>query len=247
MSWRESWRLSGTRPATERSGVLSRAGVVQVRWTAPSGWPEAWPDDWPEAWLDDVELGRLAGLARPEDRLRFVVSRHLVKVLVGELSGVPAGAVRLGYRCWRCGAPHGRPVVEWPAAAAVWWVSIAHAGDRVVVAASSAGPVGVDVEPVAAVEFSGFDGVALTEGERELVAALDSGLRPSARAELWVRKEAMLKASGEGLRVDPCSVEPAQWVGQLRELAIGPGFAGAVAVATAEPLELSVATVPVSR
>jgi hypothetical protein len=114
-----------------------------------------------------------------------------------------------------------------------WNVSIAHAGDRVVVGASDAGPVGVDVEPVAAVEFGGFDDVALTVAERARVAGLDPGLRAAARAQLWVDKEARLKATGEGLRVDPADEDGSRWVGGLWPLDVGAGYVAAVATTSA--------------
>jgi 4'-phosphopantetheinyl transferase len=205
-------------------------GVVEVRWAAPGGWA----DGLALGWLDDVEARRRSELRWAADRLRFTLSRHLLKTLVGEVAGVPAGSVRLNYGCRRCGRPHGRPVVVGPSPADRWNVSIAHAGDRVVVAASAARPVGVDVEPVAAVDFEGFDDVALSGVERRRVAGLDPGLRAAARAELWVGKEARLKSTGEGLLVDPALVEGGsrddeRWAGEVWPLDVGPGYAAAVA------------------
>ncbi len=207
-------------------GLSVAAGVVEVRWAATGDWARG---AGPEAWLDEVEAQRRAELRWPADRLRFTLSRHLLKSLVGEVAGMPAESVRLDYACGRCGRPHGRPVVVGPSSAVQWNVSIAHAGDRVVVAASDAGPVGVDVEPVAAVDFEGFDAVALSAVERARVAGLDPGLRAAARAELWVRKEAQLKATGEGLRTDPALVQGGAWVGGIWALDVGPGYAAAVA------------------
>jgi 4'-phosphopantetheinyl transferase len=208
------------------------AGVVEVRWAAPGSWAGR---AGPEGWLDEVEARRCSGLRWAADRMRFMLSRHLLKTLVEEMAGAPAESVRLDYACARCGRPHGRPVVVGPSCAVAWNVSIAHAGDRVVVAASDAGPVGVDVEPVAAVDFDGFDAVALSACERARVAGLDPGLRAAARAQLWVRKEAWLKATGEGLRVDPAEADIALWSGGLHLLDVGPGYAAAVATLGARP------------
>lgn len=63
------------------------------------------------------------------------------------------------------------------------------------VALSFAGRVGIDVERSTAGSFEGFDSVALHRSEQV------SSVRD--RSLLWVRKESVLKATGEGLNVDP--------------------------------------------
>jgi 4'-phosphopantetheinyl transferase len=78
------------------------------------------------------------------------------------------------------------------------YVSLAHAGDVSVVAITDAGPVGIDVEAEGAADFAGFEDVALHRGER--------GTNPADRTRAWVRKEALLKAYGLGLIIDPRDV-----------------------------------------
>ena len=115
-----------------------------------------------------------------------------------------------------------------------WQVSLAHAGDRVLVAAARDWPVGVDVEPIEAVGFDGFAAVALTTGEARTIEALAGPERLRARAAAWVRKEAWLKASGAGLTVDPRGIDSA-WPATgvvVRDLTVGPGYSAAVAVLT---------------
>ncbi|HEY3437264.1 MAG TPA: 4'-phosphopantetheinyl transferase superfamily protein, partial [Actinotalea sp.] len=115
----------------------------------------------------------------------------------------------------------------------------------VAVALTVAGPVGVDVEAVAAVSAQPVERVALSDRERRAIHRLPPDARPEALAEAWVRKEAALKALGTGLRVDPRAIRLS---GRLRGaarmsgggaslttamLALGPGVAGAVALARA--------------
>ena len=111
----------------------------------------------------------------------------------------PAHIVLL-HECPRCGSDaHGRPRLL--ATAAVrhpGFVSLARAGDMSVVAITDAGPVGVDVEAEGAADFAGFGDVALHPSER--------ATSPAARTRIWVRKEALLKAHGLGLAVDPSEV-----------------------------------------
>lgn len=99
--------------------------------------------------------------------------------------------------CPRCGGPHGRPVVV--PGLMMPHVSLAAAGPLVAVAVTDAGPVGVDVERVLRAGSPGFLDVALHPDED-----LPDG--PEAAARLWVRKEAVLKAAGVGLLVDPADV-----------------------------------------
>jgi 4'-phosphopantetheinyl transferase len=212
--------------------------VVHVRWARPD------PADEPRAWLDETERGRLGRLSRPDDRARFVTSRALLKALVGTLAGVPGRAVGLGYDCNQCGRPHGRPYLTGSSAGRPWPVSIAHAGDRVLVAVSPGGaPVGVDVERVAGVGFAGFAEVALSGREAAAIAALPVGEQQRARAIAWVRKEARLKASGDGLRVDPRDVDTTVATAgcPVVDLAVGDGYVATVAVLSALPVRVDLA------
>lgn len=159
------------------------------------------------AWLDDGERDRLERLRRLEDRDRMATSRALLKSLVAALSGVRAAQVRLDYTCTRCGRPHGRPVVVAPTEAVGVHVSLSHAGARVVVAATTAGPVGVDVEPAEAGSFPGFADIALTDAEAAWVGCAPVDRRSRLLTTYWVRKESVLKATGHGLSVPATTVE----------------------------------------
>ncbi|MGJ4845295.1 4'-phosphopantetheinyl transferase family protein [Leifsonia sp. Le1] len=115
-----------------------------------------------------------------------VDGRAMLRELVAELAAVPADDVRIAARCPDCGGEHGRPVVMAPDAATGVRVSLAHAGDVTVAAALAGGSVGVDAEPSTAPETP--------------TTAAATDLRQ------WTRIEAVLKADGRGLRVDPAAV-----------------------------------------
>lgn len=110
--------------------------------------------------------------------------------------GIPTEDVRLSRSCPRCGSSeHGRPVVLNEGADEMPSISLSRAGGVVVVAVSPHGPVGMDVERLDAPRLAGFDDVALHP--HEIAPTIE------ARAATWVRKESLLKATGEALHVDP--------------------------------------------
>ncbi|ROS76655.1 4'-phosphopantetheinyl transferase superfamily protein [Cellulomonas sp. PhB143] len=112
-----------------------------------------------------------------------------------------AGDVALARRCATCGGTdHGKPEVV-AALARGRHVSVAHTATRLAVAVAD-GPCGVDVEDVAAVGRAPVAPVLLAPRERV------GGGPPDAEdlARTWVRKEALLKATGHGLAVEPADL-----------------------------------------
>ncbi|MCH1883351.1 4-phosphopantetheinyl transferase [Agrococcus sp. ARC_14] len=118
----------------------------------------------------------------------------LLRAVVAELAGVDRASVSIVQRCPDCGGPHGRPVVMEPSAARGIGVSLAHAGEHHVVAAMTGARVGVDAEP--------------RETSPVRLEALRALLRHDTPDPLlhWTRVEAVLKADGRGLRVEPADV-----------------------------------------
>ncbi|MFF1632447.1 4'-phosphopantetheinyl transferase family protein [Leifsonia sp. NPDC058248] len=132
--------------------------------------------------------------------------RPLLRELVAELAGVDAGSVRIEARCPDCGGPHGRPVVMAPDAARRIHVSLSHVGGTVVAVASADRTVGVDAEPAD----------ALADRSRAAGIRNALGRTDGDPLLLWTAVEAVLKADGRGLRVDP------------RTVSLGPGRDGAL-------------------
>ena len=93
----------------------------------------------------------------------------------------PAGLVF--DRTCRCGEPHGKPTLDGGPA-----FSLTHAGAVVGVAVLGGGPVGLDVEPVRV--LPDLDAMARHVG---------APAEPAAFFRAWTRKEALLKATGDGL------------------------------------------------
>ena len=107
--------------------------------------------------------------------------------------------VSVGRLCSGCGsARHGRPyVVPWSTTTPPG-VSLSRTTGVALAAVADGQSVGADVETVARFGETGVAGVLLHPGEHA------DG--PDDLAVIWVRKEALLKATGRGLTTDPATV-----------------------------------------
>ena len=125
-------------------------------------------------------------------------ARRSTRDLVAEALGVRADELRLGY------GPHGKPFVESPVADARF--SIARTKNVTIVATASGIELGADVEGVDrdVTQWAMWRHV-LTPEETDGLPA-DGAARRIELLRRWVRREALLKAAGVGLSVDPSSV-----------------------------------------
>ncbi len=174
--------------------------------------------------LDPVERGRWAAYREPVDRARFLTGVALTRQVLAEHLGVAAAEAPLDRACARCGAPHGVPrVVGRPDLR----LSVAHAGDLVLVALADRA-VGVDVEPLGPGALE-VEGQVLTDAERRVLAGTTGAAREVALVETWVRKEAVLKMLGTGLRTPMVEVDLSAHA--VVDLHVGPAHRAALATA----------------
>ena len=180
-----------------------------VWWAAPLA-PDAAPSL--VGLLDDHERDRLARFRRPADRARYLAAHALARLALAPLVGRDPAALLFDRTC-RCGAQHGKPVLaNGPG------FSLSHAGDLVGVAVRPDGPVGLDVEQVRAVaDLDALAGHVHSPDER----ARDD-LDPATFFRTWTRKEALVKATGEGL-ASPMTAITLAADGPVVERWTGPG------------------------
>ncbi|MHA7222704.1 4'-phosphopantetheinyl transferase family protein [Arthrobacter sp. RHLT1-20] len=174
--------------------------------------------------LDPAEHERAAGIKAAAGRQDFLAGRIAQRVFAAGLLGVRPGELTAVYSCPDCGTgpdlDHGRPGYWLDGAPTGLSLSLSRCRGWALLAAVGHhrpggqrtdiyGPaaIGIDLAHSTGVGFAGFDGVALTPAERRLVGALAPERQALWRAAAWARKEALLKAGGTGLRVDPASVE----------------------------------------
>jgi 4'-phosphopantetheinyl transferase len=215
-------------------------------------WAEPVAVETPLTLLDEVERERHQAYRQDIDKRRFLTGRMLAKTVLGGLLGREPAAVVFDATCEDCGRPHGRPRVP----GAVPAFSISHSGDRIGLAVTAGAPVGLDVETAARRSDPTLIDYALNEVERATLAGLPDDERASAFFTFWTRKEALMKATGRGLKIALKDItlsgpgRPAELLAsadaaldpattRLADLAPGDGYRGAVAVLTAEDLTVS--------
>jgi len=146
--------------------------------------------------LTVAEHTRLASMPVPQQD-SFLQGRMLLRTLAAELTGVAAELIVITAVCPDCGAEHGQPMV----AGSRLHVALTRCAAALVAVASWNGAVGVDAEPMAGGEDR-LDAIDALTGIRSL--------------QHWTAVEAVLKADGRGLRVDPREVLLEGGTGRIR-------------------------------
>jgi len=204
--------------------------------------------------VDDAAVAAALGLLNEEERARmermrlgiarheFVVGRALLRVLTAAATACSPREVTIGV------GQHGKPRVEGVE------FSVAHSHGLVVLALCREAAVGVDVEWVAReIEALEIARSTFAPGEVKRIEEAAEGVeRARAFFAVWTRKEAMVKAHGQGLTIPLESFEAPEGdaeqavelvvKGEARKMYVrgvdaGDGFAAALAVA-AEGLKL---------
>jgi 4'-phosphopantetheinyl transferase len=200
---------------------------------------------WHDTLLDQAERERRDRYAFEADRARFAVGAALLRLVAGRMLGVAPERVAVDRRCPTCGRPHGKPGLGEGGP----HLSVSHSGSYVAVATCPDAAVGVDVEHVARrTDYQALVRHVLSPAEAPAAVDAASFLR------YWVRKEALVKATGDGLgaglRQVTVSAPPEaprllSYPGQpglraaLHDLAGRPGHPAAVAVLTSCRLEVT--------
>jgi 4'-phosphopantetheinyl transferase len=156
--------------------------------------------------LDERERERLRAFRHAPSQRSYLVAAAMLRTVVAGCVGEAPGSVRLDRTCSVCGRPHGRPrVVEHP------WLScsVSHSGEQVAVALVRGAGVGVDVECTSSPRSGGLravEGSVLHPVEQAWMRSVATEARERMFLVYWTRKEAVLKATGEGLRCPPTAV-----------------------------------------
>jgi 4'-phosphopantetheinyl transferase len=138
------------------------------------------------------------------------LSRGLLRLLLARYLDLAPAEIGIDRSCPACGRPHGKPRLRGrsDAASSAIEFSVAHGGDLLVLAFAGNAPVGIDIEPTGASQDVSAEllDFALTPAERHRVQEAPVRQRQQVFLHHWTGKEAVLKALGTGLSVQPQAV-----------------------------------------
>jgi 4'-phosphopantetheinyl transferase len=142
--------------------------------------------------LDSEERRRAERFVKSQVRDRFIAAHTAMRHVLAKELGIAPAAVPIQRR------RDGKPIIS-----SVKF-SLAHSGDLALVAVTRDGEVGVDIELLAhAHRAKTLNGAHLTPDESRVLEAFPERARAVTALAHWTRKEAYLKGTGTGLRVDP--------------------------------------------
>lgn len=195
--------------------------------------------------LSDDEQQRASRLVFQRDRARFIVARARLRQLLGARLGVSPASIEFSY------GARGKPALAARFADCGVRFNLSHSEDVAVYGFAAGREVGVDVEAVR--ELPDADEIAarcFSVREYEAYLSLAPRDRPLGFFNCWTRKEAFIKAIGDGLSqslerfdVSLAPGEPAKIVRvgaragehcgwRLQGFAPAPGFVAAIVIET---------------
>lgn len=147
-------------------------------------------DDAIEA-LDAEERERAGRFHFEADRRRFVGAHAALRIVLGRVARCRGAALAFA------AGPHGKPALAGAHQAIRF--NLSHAGERALIAVTLAREVGVDIEQERPIDHAALARRFFSPAEREAIAALPDEERSPAFFRVWARKEAFIKALGEGI------------------------------------------------
>jgi 4'-phosphopantetheinyl transferase len=225
---KDEWTLDAWNPCCKSEAVVSFASLCPANGGPPDvAWHEGprrppLPDRGVHVWRARLdELAEQAAAFRPclspdeqeradrfrfeRERTRFVAGRSMLRTILGAYLSVPAEHVVFSY------GPHGKPGLRAGSGQVPVHFNATHSDGLALFAVIRAGDIGIDLERIRTVTEA--DQIAqhfFSKQENAWWRSLAPELRREAFFNLWTRKEARLKATGEGIseKLDQMDVPP---------------------------------------
>jgi len=186
--------------------------------------------------LDEEERARAAHLRNPVHGEEFLRAYVCLRILLGCYLKVEPKAVRFAKSL--TGQPH---LIQGAGESGLRF-SLSRTEGRAALALSKGRDIGVDIERITNRGLSDVATRALAAPELHYYRALPEAARRAAFFTIWARKEAFLKALGEGLAIAPVEVDTISTGGRIRlskkrqrgwrvqDVKVADGYAAAVVV-----------------
>jgi len=155
------------------------------------------------ALLRPEERARAGRFFAAGDAYRFARTRAALRLVLARYVHPSPTSLVFDTRCRFCGGSHGKPTLIGESAP---HFSLSYVNDLALIAVTTAGPVGVDVEYIRGSRDTGqLMRAVLSPDERAELSSVPRELHARQILLCWVRKEAIVKAIGRGLAIDPRS------------------------------------------
>lgn len=198
-------------------------------------------DEWSgdERLLDQGETTRASRHLRLEDRRRFTAAHSALRTTLGLFTNRSPESLAFSMN------RYGKPRLAGPGPS----FNISHSGNWAVIAVAATGDLGVDIETHdRSVDIGRLANRCFSVDELKAFAQLGGGF--DVFFDLWTLKEAVVKADGRGLSVEPSTFtvdlgesprlvdppdgsDPTRW--RLQRLEMPDGYRGALAVRQPRP------------
>ncbi len=225
---------------TPREAVRLKCNEIHVWCAALSNFENEFSQFW--AILSTAERARAERFLFFKDRTNYVIRRGILRVILGRYSGQLPSEIDF------CYGRNGKPEIKKDRVRGPLYFNDSHSVDLALYALTRACPIGVDVEQLR--EVPHIDEIAsrfFSPCEVEMLMALPTECRMESFFACWTRKEAVLKATGEGIAEGMSKVEVTRTPGEdaeflrigkepragaewhLRSFSPAPAYLGAVA------------------
>ena len=193
--------------------------------------------------LSESERKRADRFQFDRDRNRFIVRHGLLRMILGRYLKIEPARVAFAYES------RGKPLLSGPAGVPPFHFNLSHSNGLALIAATRQAALGVDAEQVRFVpEADQIAAKFFSPRESAMLNAIPADQKMEAFFNCWTRKEAYLKATGEGIADALPRIEVSLTLGQparllkisgdalaaslwtLSALAPAPGFVGALAI-----------------
>ena len=186
--------LSTLLPAPETDSII----IWQVNLDALTGFIQHL-----EAVLSADERKRAYAFATPQLQQRFIGGRGILRLILSVCCTHAPESLEFIY------GPYGKPYLTGLEAA--WKFNVAHSNHIALIAVSRHTEIGIDVEIARPLtDLNALIDLIFSEQERNTCLAMNQQEQHAEFYRIWTYKEALIKASGEGLQVDLRELEIAR-------------------------------------